>query len=94
MSLVVLFGTRFCPFCVAARRFLTAKGIDYQDIPVDKDPDLRSRLMTASGRNTVPQIWFGTTHVGGFDELRELERQGIFESTLQAGVESGETVSI
>jgi glutaredoxin 3 len=94
MSHVVLFGTRFCPFCVAARRLLTAKGIDFQDIPVDKDPDLRSRVMTKSGRNTVPQIWFGNHHVGGFDELRELDRQGALESTLQAGVESGETVSI
>ena len=94
MSHVVLFGTRFCPFCVAARRLMTNKGIDFQDISVDNDPELRSRLIAKSGRNTVPQIWFGTQHIGGFDELRDLERQGTFDSTLQSGVESGETVSI
>ncbi|ETN93396.1 Glutaredoxin-3 [Gammaproteobacteria bacterium MOLA455] len=94
MSHVVLFGTRFCPFCTAARRLLTAKGIDYQDISIDNNAELRGKLIAKSGRNTVPQIWFGTQHIGGFDELRDLERQGTFDAVLQAGVESGETVSI
>ena len=94
MSHVVLFGTRFCPFCVAARRLMTNKGIDFQDISVDNDPELRSRLIAKSGRNTVPQIWFGMEHVGGFDELRDLDRRGIIDSLLQAGVVLGETVSI
>lgn len=94
MSQVVLYGTRVCPFCTAARRLLTAKGIDFQDISVDNNPELRGKLIAKSGRNTVPQVWFGTEHIGGFDELRDLERQGSFDSTLQAGVESGETVSI
>ena len=94
MSHVVLYGTRFCPFCTAARRLLTNKGIDYQDISVDNNPELRGKLITKSGRNTVPQVWFGTQHIGGFDELRDLERQGTFDAMLQNGVESGETVSI
>ena len=94
MSHVVVYGTRFCPFCTAARRLLTAKEIDYQDISVDNNPELRGKLITKSGRNTVPQIWFGNQHIGGFDELRDLERQGTFNATLKAGVESGETVSI
>ncbi|MDC1512502.1 glutaredoxin 3 [Porticoccaceae bacterium] len=94
MSHVVLYGTRFCPFCTAARRLLTNKGIDYQDISVDNNPELRGKLITKSGRNTVPQVWFGTQHIGGFDELRDLERQGTFDAILQSGVESGETVSI
>lgn len=94
MSHVVLYGTRFCPFCTAARRLLTNKGIDYQDISVDNNPELRGKLITKSGRNTVPQVWFGTQHIGGFDELRDLERQGTFDAVLQSGVESGETVSI
>ena len=64
------------PFCVAARRLLSAKGIDYQDIALDEDPELKVRVMAKSGRNTVPQIWFGTDHVGGFNELRDLERLG------------------
>ena len=94
MSHVVLYGTRFCPFCTAARRLLTNKGIDYQDISVDNNPELRGKLITKSGRNTGPQVWFGTSHIGGFDELRDLERQGTFDAMLQSGVESGETVSI
>jgi len=94
MSHVVLYGTRFCPFCTAARRLLTNKGIDYQDISVDNNPELRGKLITKSRRNTVPQVWFGTSHIGGFDELRDLERQGTFDAMLQSGVESGETVSI
>jgi len=73
---------------------LTKKGIDYQDISVDNNPELRGKLITKSGRNTVPQVWFGTQHIGGFDELRDLERQGTFDAMLQSGVESGETVSI
>ncbi|MDA9348113.1 glutaredoxin 3 [Porticoccaceae bacterium] len=94
MSHVVLYGTRFCPFCTAARRLLTNKGIDFQDISVDNNPELRGKLITKSGRNTVPQVWFGTQHIGGFDELRDLERQGTFDAILQSEVESGETVSI
>ena len=94
MSHVVLYGTRFCPFCTAARRLLTAKEIDYQDISVDNNAELRGKLITKSGRNTVPQIWFGNQHIGGFDELRDLERQATFDASLKAGVESGETVSI
>lgn len=94
MSQILLYGTRFCPFCVAARRLLTAKGVDYQDISVDRDPELRSRVMAKSGRNTVPQIWFGTDHIGGFTELRELERQGTLDAAIKAGLELGKTVSI
>ena len=94
MSQILLYGTRFCPFCVAARRLLTAKGIDYQDISVDRDPELRSRVMAKSGRNTVPQIWFGTDHIGGFTELRDLERQGALDAAIKAGLELGKTVSI
>jgi glutaredoxin 3 len=94
MSHIVLYGTRFCPFCVAARRLLSAKGVDYQDISVDQDPELKVRVMAKSGRNTVPQIWFGTVHIGGFNELQDLDRTGNLESALQAGLELGETVSI
>lgn len=94
MSHIVLYGTRFCPFCVAARRLLSAKGIDYQDISLDKDPELKMRVIAKSGRNTVPQIWFGNSHVGGFNELRDMESQGSLESAAIAALELDETVSI
>ena len=94
MSQILLYGTRFCPYCVAARRLLSARGIDYQDISVDRDPELRARVMAKSGRHTVPQIWFGSDHIGGFTELRELERQGTLDRAIKAGLELGKTVSI
>jgi len=56
MSQVVLYGTRFCPFCIQARRLLTSKGIEFKDIPLDSDPELRSSVMDRSSRHTVPQI--------------------------------------
>ena len=94
MSHVVLFGTRFCPFCIAARRLLKAKSIDFQDISVDHDADLKARMMQKSGRNTVPQIWFGNQHIGGYTELQDLERSGGLEAAPQTALELGETVSI
>ena len=87
MSEVVLYGTRFCPFCTAARRLLTAKGINYRDIPLDSDPDLRAQIMTKSSRNTVPQIWIGALHVGGYTDLRQLELAGELESLTNSRVE-------
>lgn len=87
MSDVVLYGTRFCPFCTAARRLLTAKGINYQDIPLDSDPELRAKIMARSSRNTVPQIWIGELHVGGYTDLRQLELTGELESLVSNRVE-------
>ena len=72
MTQVVLYGTRFCPFCTAARRLLTAKGVNYQDIALDNYPVLRASVMANSSRNTVPQIWVGDVHVGGYTDLPPL----------------------
>ena len=65
-----MYTTRFCPYCMRARQLLDAKGVAYNDIAVDGDPARRAEMETASGRHTVPQIWVGDTHVGGFDDLR------------------------
>ena len=87
MSEVVLYGTRFCPFCTAARRLLSAKGINYQDIALDSNPDLRAKVMARSSRNTVPQIWIGELHVGGYTDLRQLELEGELKSLVNNRVE-------
>lgn len=87
MSQVVLYGTRFCPFCTAARRLLTTKGINYQDVALDTDPQLRSEIMERSSRNTVPQIWVGDVHVGGYTDLLEFDVQGTLDSLINTGVE-------
>ena len=80
---VVLYHTAMCPYCVRAERLLEAKGVtDIEKIRVDLDPDQRVIMMEKTGRRTVPQIYIGDTHVGGFDELYALEQQGRLEPLL------------
>jgi len=73
---VVMYATRHCPYCVAARQLLAAEGIAYRDIAVDGRPDLRDDLRQRSGQGTVPQIWFGEQHIGGYSELSALQQRG------------------
>ena len=79
-----MYTTRFCPYCMAARSLLDDRNVDYEDIAVDGRNELRREMAQRSGRNTVPQIWIGDTHVGGFDELNVLNRQGQLDTMLQA----------
>jgi glutaredoxin 3 len=80
---VTLYTTRFCPYCIRARNLLDNKSVAYQDIAVDNDPQLRREMMTRSGRDTVPQIWIGERHIGGFDDMLLLERQGQLDEILE-----------
>lgn len=82
-SPVSMYSTRFCPFCIRARMLLEGKDIAYTDIRVDRQPELRREMMDKSGRHTVPQIWVGDVHVGGYDELARLERSGQLDQLLQ-----------
>lgn len=86
---VVLYTTRFCPYCTRARALLVRKGVDFSDIPVDADGERRAEMQFRSGRRTVPQIWIGETHVGGYDELAALEREGRLDELLQRAPGSG-----
>jgi len=79
---VTLYTTRFCPYCIRARRLLDRKGVDYTDIGVDREPARRQEMMERSGQRTVPQIWIGERHIGGCDELHELERDGRLDALL------------
>lgn len=78
----LMYSTRFCPYCVRARNLLDAKQVSYTDIGVDGEPERRQEMMTRSGRHTVPQIWIGEYHVGGYDDLAQLERQGQLDKLL------------
>jgi len=80
---VTLYTTRFCPYCIRARSLLDEKRVTYEDIAVDGQPQLRQEMMARSGRRTVPQIWIGEQHVGGFDDLWQLERQGRLDDLLE-----------
>ena len=79
---VVLYGTKFCPYCIAARSLLNAKGIAFDDIAVDNNLDLRSQIAARSGQNTVPQIWFGEQHIGGYTDLHKLATSGDLDRLL------------
>jgi len=84
MSKVIMYSTRFCPYCVRARMLLEKKGIEYTDIRVDGEPQLRSEMTRlAGGRSSVPQIFINDEHVGGCDELYELEFDGELDKRLE-----------
>ncbi|MFT4767020.1 MAG: glutaredoxin 3 [Glaciecola sp.] len=85
---VTLYSTRFCPYCVAAKRLLEAKGVSYQDIPVDGDPELRQQMSQRAGQRTVPQIWIGEEHVGGYTDLAALEQRGLLDGLLSSAPNS------
>jgi glutaredoxin 3 len=78
-----MYSTRFCPYCMRARFLLDSKNIAYTDIGVDARPDLRREMMDKSGRHTVPQIWIGERHVGGYDDLARLEQRGQLDELLK-----------
>jgi len=78
---VLMYATSSCPFCVAARNLLRAKNVDFTEILVD-DSDLRAEMVERSGRRTVPQIFIGDAHVGGFDDLDALDQEGALDRML------------
>jgi glutaredoxin 3 len=85
MQSVVMYSTAVCPYCSAAERLLKARGVEQIDKRrIDTDPALRDEMMTRSnGRRSVPQIFIGTTHVGGFDDLSALDQAGGLIPLLQ-----------
>lgn len=85
MSTIKMYKTQACPYCVAAGRFLREiKGVELEEIDLTGDHAARIDLMERSGQRTVPQIWIGETHVGGYDELRALDRAGGLDPLLAA----------
>jgi glutaredoxin 3 len=80
---VIMYTSAVCPYCTMAERLLRAKGIDdIEKIRVDLEPQLRGEMMQKTGRRTVPQIYIGETHVGGFDDLSALDRAGKLDALL------------
>ena len=85
MSAVKMYTTAMCPYCQMAERLLTSKGVAaLEKIRVDLEPARRAEMMARTGRRTVPQIYIGETHVGGYDELAALDRAGKLDELLQA----------
>jgi glutaredoxin 3 len=83
MAKVEIYTTPICPYCVFAKRLFKQKGVDYEEIDVGRDASLRSEMVKrAGGLMTVPQIFVGGTHVGGFDELHALDKDGKLDPML------------
>jgi len=83
MAKITIYTTGFCSYCHAAKALLQKKGLDYHEIDVSYDSAERQRMTAiANGKRTVPQIFIGETHVGGYDELYALDRQGRLDPLL------------
>ena len=79
-----MYCTAACPFCQSAERLLVEKGVKIDKVRVDLEPARRAEMQQKSGRRTVPQIWIGERHIGGCDDLYDLDRQGGLDPLLKA----------
>jgi glutaredoxin 3 len=87
---ITMYATAVCPYCVQAERLLRAKGVaEITKLRVDLDPTLRLAMMERTGRRTVPQIYVGGTHVGGYEDLVALDRKGQLDALLADEPEPG-----
>ena len=83
MRSVEIYTTQICPYCAMAKRLLQKKGVPFVEIDVGRDPSLREAMIQrANGRRTVPQIFIGNTHVGGCDDLHDLDHAGKLDPLL------------
>ena len=85
MARISMYATGSCPYCMRAEHLLRAKGVaEIEKFRVDIDPQLREEMIARTGRRTVPQIFIGKMHVGGFDDIADLDRRGELDSLLAA----------
>ena len=89
MAQITMYSKDECPYCDSAKRLLTAKGQTWTEIDIEADPAQRDEMIERSGRRTVPQIWIGDRHVGGFDDLAALDRDGELDALI--GLKSADT---
>ena len=82
MSKVMMYCTAWCPYCIRAEQLLGRKGVDVKKIRVDKQPERFEEMVEKTGRNTVPQIYIGDFHVGGYDDMVELDMEGRLDELL------------
>jgi len=83
VSAIVLYVKQWCPYCQSAKRLLEQKGRAWQEIDIEAEPERRAEMIRRSGRSTVPQIWIGERHVGGYDDLAALETAGELDALLE-----------
>lgn len=83
---VVVYATAWCPYCIRARRLLQHKGVEYEELLIDERPELHGEMLARSGRTSVPQIFVGDVHVGGYDDMAALDRTGELDALLGRSV--------
>ncbi|MBA4242704.1 MAG: glutaredoxin 3 [Pseudomonas sp.] len=84
MSQVTIYTTQHCPYCVNAKRLLSSKGVTPVEIDIEESPQYLAEMLQRSQRRTVPQIFVGEVHVGGFDDLASLDHKGGLDALLRA----------
>ena len=82
---ITLYTSAMCGYCVAAKNFLKSKGLQWKEVRIDTDPMQRERMVALARRTSVPQIFIGQTHVGGYDDMMALHRAGKLEPLLAGG---------
>jgi glutaredoxin 3 len=83
MANVIMYSTSYCPYCMRAKQLLDSKGVSYQEIRVDEEPEKREEMMNKSGKRTVPQIFINEQSIGGCDDLYALESRGQLDQLLK-----------
>lgn len=83
-SAVIMYTRGFCGYCSAARKLLKAKGVDFKDLDITLNAELRREMTERSGRQTVPQIFIGERHIGGYDDLAALDQAGKLDVLLES----------
>ena len=79
---ITLYTSAVCGYCVAAKNFLRSRGLEWEEVRIDLDPAERERMVARTRRSTVPQIFVGEVHVGGYDDMMSLHRAGKFDALL------------
>lgn len=84
MPPITMYTTSYCPYCVRAKAFLQKKGLSFEEVNLEDDPNFREKIQALTGGWTVPQIVIGTTPIGGYDDLRRLDASGELDTLLAA----------
>lgn len=83
MAEITVYASAFCPYCMWAKRLLNKKSLEFTEIRVDQDPEQYPIMIQRAGRDSVPQIFIGDHHVGGYDDLAALERSGELDPLIE-----------
>ena len=87
---ITMYSSAICPYCVMAKNFLKSKGHAWTEVRIDTDPVAREAMMAKARRTSVPQIFVGDVHVGGYDDMMALHRAGKLDALLDGGLLAGE----